>query len=562
MASAGLNIDTLDRSMRAARIESDEIMNDFITTRSESFRLAQKYLEAEIADTKELEKMIDQLAVSPKILSENETIPFAQFVSQTPHSSDVYLDRYQAYVDTKTIPPTSLDLEEADTNDLVSSIRGKMRRLADTSVLPDTSSASLASGYSPNLQGIYILTPSGIQTRLFDYIDPLVGTETTDVVDIDQDGDQDYITLMDGALYVKYSHALSPSKIIDTSLQMVEGNEYLVPSAPNFFIESVAAPGKLHLSFAPARSSDTSFRLEFFDRYIEWDHVAIGLHDENIHPRSIIDFATLSPSTTTDSMSVTPVDQVLGGVSGDPTGFVLQGQKVSIIYPGESFTLTAGRPIYTGKSQTRLVYDTATETGVVLQLKPWTKYVFHSSISGNVSQGKLYTFQSSSSERVVYSDDLIGMPLLDGMKVQNTAGSFSVYNTRSKESTILEENALYQYQTLGNPSDTYTVTVSYEDGFYFSRLRATSQNGELSDVAGVTLLAPQKSLDTDAPIVDIPQTIRVPVYQKKEFITKDVITDVSEYTIQIDPDITGDENRDGIFDNDFTQKGDGVEIRG
>ncbi len=106
------------------------------------------------------------------------------------------------------------------------------------------------------------------------------------------------------------------------------------------------------------------------------------------------------------------------------------------------------------------------------------------------------------------------------------------------------------------------IDIPYENGFYFSRLRAMTQNGEISDAAGVTLLAPQKSLDTDAPIVDIPQTIRVPVYQKKEFITKEVITDISEYTIQIDPDITVDENGDGLFDNDFSQQGTGVEIRG
>ena len=448
MASAGLSVDTLDRSMRAARIESDRTMNDFMTTRSESFRLLQKYLEAEIADTKELEKMIDQLAVSPKILSENETIPFAQFVSQTPRSSDAYLDRYQAYVDTKTMSSIApSDLEANDRDELVRSIHGKIQRLAETST-PPSSSPALAGGYTPNLQGIYILTPSGIQTRLFDYIDPLVGTEKTDVVDIDQDGDQDYITLMDGALYVKYSHTLSPAKTIDTTIHITEGDVYSVPSAPNFFVESATVPGRIHVSFSPARSDDMAYRLEFFDRYIEWDHVAIGMHDEATQPRSIIDFSNHVASTTIGNVAITPVDRVLGSVSGDPTGFLLQGQKVAIIQPQQTFTLTAERPIYTGKSQTRLIYDTATETGVVLQLKPWTKYVFNTSISGNISKGKLYTFQSSSSEKITYSDDLIGMPLLDGMKVQHTDGSFSVYNTRSKESTFLEKNAVYQYHTL------------------------------------------------------------------------------------------------------------------
>ncbi len=51
-----------------------------------------------------------------------------------------------------------------------------MSRIADASdsnSVSSVSSTSIPSGYAPNLQGIYILTPSGIQTRLFDYIDPL-----------------------------------------------------------------------------------------------------------------------------------------------------------------------------------------------------------------------------------------------------------------------------------------------------------------------------------------------------------------------------------------------------
>ena len=33
-----------------------------------------------------------------------------------------------------------------------------------------SAAAGIAEGYSPHYQGIYIRTPSGIQTQLFDYI--------------------------------------------------------------------------------------------------------------------------------------------------------------------------------------------------------------------------------------------------------------------------------------------------------------------------------------------------------------------------------------------------------
>ncbi len=152
------------------------------------------------------------------------------------------------------------------------------------------------------------------------------------------------------------------------------------------------------------------------------------------------------------------------------------------------------------------------------------------------------------------------MPLLDGMKLQNTEGAISIYNTVSKEATYIEKNGTYQYLSLGNQSDEYSISVPYENGFYFARLSAIQSNGVVSDHAGITLLAPQKSLDTDPPIVDLPDTIRVPVYQKKDFILKDVMTDSSDFSVKIDPNITLDENGDGIYDNDFSPQGTGVSV--
>ena len=48
------------------------------------------------------------------------------------------------------------------------------------------SSSTLADGYAPNYQGIYVLTPSGTQTRLFDYIAPV--TEDTRMDSVSEQG--------------------------------------------------------------------------------------------------------------------------------------------------------------------------------------------------------------------------------------------------------------------------------------------------------------------------------------------------------------------------------------
>ena len=57
--------------------------------------------------------------------------------------------------------------------------------ITPSSPSPAASSAGIASGYSPNYQGIYIRTTSGVQTRLFDYIAPLTPSTRVDTVDID-----------------------------------------------------------------------------------------------------------------------------------------------------------------------------------------------------------------------------------------------------------------------------------------------------------------------------------------------------------------------------------------
>lgn len=114
---------------------------------------------------------------------------------------------------------------------------------------PDTTGTNL---YHPNFQGIYILTESGVQTRLFDYIDPLTGDEIVHKKDIDKDGDSDYIFNFGGRLYVKYTTKNTPNPIRETSLQTENLTSLPVPTAPNFFRQDLDTPGKISLQFGSA----------------------------------------------------------------------------------------------------------------------------------------------------------------------------------------------------------------------------------------------------------------------------------------------------------------------
>ena len=56
-------------------------------------------------------------------------------------------------------------------------------------------------------------------------------------LDIDKDGDMDYLFLLDGILYLKKSNLRNTTKIIDTTLSVKDISPQIVPTAPDFFHE-------------------------------------------------------------------------------------------------------------------------------------------------------------------------------------------------------------------------------------------------------------------------------------------------------------------------------------
>ncbi len=158
------------------------------------------------------------------------------------------------------------------------SFQRKISRMiaANGTSLPTTTN-NISAGYSPNYRGIYIQTPiSGTQTQLFDYQAPLTEDTTVESVDIDKDGDMDYLFLLDGILYIKYSWLNNPSKIIDTTQKISSiGPSDLLPYIPNYFYENSSTPKVLNFSFTPSSHEETEWRVDFFDQYTEWDKVDI-----------------------------------------------------------------------------------------------------------------------------------------------------------------------------------------------------------------------------------------------------------------------------------------------
>lgn len=218
--------------------------------------------------------------------------------------------------------------------DTVTNLQSKITRLAANSNIVSQGNTNIAPGYAPSFKGIYVLTPSGTQTRLFDYIDELTGKEKVNVVDIDKDGDNDYIYLVDGIVYVKYTHTNQPNKIQDFSIQVdTIGTADELPTAPDFFHENINTPGSLSVEFTPSSSDEKRWRMEFFDRYLEWDNVDTKTYSDALTPKSIIDLevSTMkSPSDTNQIIQFTPVSKYLSRVR-DVSSFMMVGPGIAIL---------------------------------------------------------------------------------------------------------------------------------------------------------------------------------------------------------------------------------------
>ncbi len=250
---------------------------------NEKFELLRAYFEAEYKETSELQQKVDLLQKRESFLAHGDDIRHELVAdTQAESHSDKLLREYTTRFG--SIPHIS-DVSSSE------QVISKKHLALDTGAASSSpNSSNSTSLYSPNFQGIYILTPSGEQTRLFDYIDPLTGDETVQSVDIDKDGDSDYIFILDGTLYVKSSHTKEPQKNKDSIIiQKDIGPNDEKPTAPNYFRENVNTPASLNITFASALASETEWRMSFYDRYTEWDALSLGVHNGADTPLRIVD---------------------------------------------------------------------------------------------------------------------------------------------------------------------------------------------------------------------------------------------------------------------------------
>lgn len=92
------------------------------------------------------------------------------------------------------------------------------------------------------------------------------------------------------------------------------------------------------------------------------------------------------------------------------------------------------------------------------------------------------------------------------------------------------------------------MNLSQKDGMYSARIASTQSEGIQSDVI---LFAPQLTLDKNPPLIDMSEKIRIPVYTERSIDLRDEISEIQDYSIEIDQNRQIDEDNNGVYDDDF-----------
>jgi hypothetical protein len=555
------NREALRKEIKAAWLMAQKTQNELIAYNDKRFSLLKDYISSESDNVAHLQNIVDLLN---KDVSGVPRELIADIATTTSRSAR-FLSEFNEYQNTSSQNINSENVQQdAWLNQAKIALESKLSRMiaaTDSASTSPASTAGIAEGYTPHYQGIYIRTPSGIQTQLFDYISPLTDDTRVDAIDIDKDGDTDYIYILDGVLYVKYSWQKLPNKIYDTSSKISEiTKDDFAPYVPDYFRENLSTPKNLNFSFVPASVDETEWRAEFYDRYIEWDHVDIWDHNPVTSPKTTIDMFVKKPSIpiVDTQISSTRTARSLTSVK-DRWSFVIEGRSIDIYTWALSISLSPGRVLYTGRDSVTISYTNQTNiTSKTITLEPYTGYEFSDITEITTSGWRLYLIWQEDGSLYTYSDDLVGLPILPGMRIYASDAGAIIRNHTIANNITLAWGATYMTYDLGDLGARYEVSVPYVNGYYYARIQNLTT--KKMDRAGVVLFAPQASSDDGAPVVDLPTRIRLPIYATKAYKISDILTDLSQATITIDSDLMVDSNNNGVSDDDFTIFGTGFQV--
>lgn len=411
--------------------------------------------------------------------------------------------------------------------------------------------------YLPKFKWMYVLTEkSNTQTKLFDYTELVNPKDRVDVIDIDNDGDRDYIFVLGGVLYIKNTHLNSPQKIIDTKIT-VKNIPSEIPEVANNFVEIVSTPSEINASFKNTVSQEKEWRLEFFDKYLEWNKASVSNNFST--PKITVDLFLKSDFIDSNNSlyKTTPIARTLIGWYNS-SEFVLEWPKITKIEVWQYISISPGRTIYTTNRHTDIKYKKSSWEEFALRLEPNTAYQFSETLEMYIANSPIYIIGWAGSHKYTSADNLEWLPIIAGMKLISSDSSLVIRDNTHSSNLIIDKNSLYIAKNINSISGKISFSLSYPNGYYYARLHHLSNLK--NDRAWVILLSPQLSSDSSAPIVSIDSVVRVPVYAETRYNFSDIITELSSYTVTVDEDISQDEDNNSIFDDDFVSKWKNISI--
>lgn len=388
---------SIDYKMSAARIESQKLQKEIEDYNREKFDLLYKFLNEENRKTGEMQNIVDLLRSNDsELLASSPYV--ANFASAETENSSLALKQL-ANLENSALQNMQKNSENISPKDIGISLQNRIYRIAQlttTEQSNDTPEHSLsmpvATSYLPNFKGMYVLTEiQNIQTKLFDYTEPVTKKDRVDVIDIDKDGDKDYIFILGDKLYVKNTHLQSPEKIIDlkTKTENISGK---IPEVPNNFHQTLSTPSELNASFRNVVSGEKEWRMEFYDSYLEWDKAAMDKDIYIKNPRGVVDFFLKNNFENFDENGASsyPIQRYLASGHNFST-FKLVGPRIEKISENIFISVSPNRTIYTGKNDINITYKTASHSEEkTLKLLAHRAYQFSDTTEIRASGGPIF----------------------------------------------------------------------------------------------------------------------------------------------------------------------------
>ncbi len=536
----------LTESIRKSWLESDALTQELQIYQQKRFDILREYIKLQHDETSTMQNIVDMLTQETHLLADGD-IKRSLMVSESlqMRSSQLIAHWNDTSIDSITSDEEIVDDELSSTRDEFVARVKRITANQEQTISP-LAANTVPSTYAPNFQWIYIVTENWTQVRLFDYTESLKKDDPSVKTDIDKDGDMDYLFILDGALYLKRTSTKDTRKIIDTTLR-VEDISSEVLAAPDFFRENQSIPNNLTFSYQSRQATGSIWRADLFDRYMEWDMLALWEHDNQKTPQHTIEiFAPSDTVWVTEKKVLRSLDRV-----ENRSTFVMEWPKMQILTGSLDFILSPWRVLYTGAKSVKISYGTWTDQPHIQKvLSPHRGYSFDDVANVSFDDGTLYIiYPSIVSESYSFSDDMIDMPILPGMRISSGAGKVVLYDHLQDRDIQITEQSFYHAESATRLGNNYDIQMSYPNWFYSARIE--NQDSEKSISTREVLFTPQSASDVSPPEVDIRDAVRIPVYQKKSYKLNDIITDTNKYTVRIDPDATQDSDNNGIYDDDF-----------